>query len=103
MKKNNITKTNSKKIQQSLNLKQASIVKIGINNVTEGKIKVENKNELTALIQNSLLFKIYMKSVILNKTLSINSKQEFQIFNKSYSCIIMNAFVFNDEKERIQI
>lgn len=81
MKKNNANsaKSNSKKIQQSLNLKVAS------------KVLVKIDKSLGNNLNESFLLKIYLKSFLLNKSLQIGNSLDFNLFNKDNSLTIISA------------
>jgi len=93
MKKNsNSNKANSKKIQHSLNIKSAHKLKI---------TKSDNKSNEW---EDSLLFKIYIKSHLLNKSIQMNSSFNISVFNQNKTYVIIMAETkegtkINDDEE----
>jgi SpoVK/Ycf46/Vps4 family AAA+-type ATPase len=84
MKKNqdNSKKSNSKKVQSTLNLKIA-------NKIT---VQFSNFSTTNNILEDSMLFRIYLKSYLLGKSLKANTENyEINLFSKNFNFTILSA------------
>jgi SpoVK/Ycf46/Vps4 family AAA+-type ATPase len=90
--KKNSNKANSKKIQQNLNLKTAL------------KLKITKSDTKSHEWEDSLLFKIYIKSSLMNKQNQMNTSFNISVFNQNRTYFINDAetkegLKINDDEE----